>query len=128
MEYVVGAPSKKVLKLGGYCPLLEMKASPGQPAGYRKAFKHPRRAWPLSAPEFAGLPLFVEQRQSMSYLSQLDLCFDFPQLVLGFWKKHTSFPFHSVSYDIESVDKLGLRAIDMFSSYLPELREHLLLF
>lgn len=56
----------------------------------------------------------------MSYLSQLDLCFDFPQLVLGFWKKHTSFPFHSVSYDNESVDKLSLREIDMFSTYLPK--------
>lgn len=65
----------------------------------------------------------------MSYLSQLDLCFNFPQLVLGFWKKHAFFfPFHSVSYDIEPVDKLSLREIDMFSTYLPKLREHLLLF
>lgn len=38
------------------------------------------------------------------------------------------FPFHSVSYDIEPADKLSLREIDMFSTYLPKLREHLLLF
>lgn len=64
----------------------------------------------------------------MSYLSQLDLCFNLPQLVLGFWKKHAFFSFHSVSYDIEPVDKLSLRETDMFSTYLPKLREHLLLF